>query len=100
MLRRGGQIKSLIKPLQRGRLAKRGQRADDWQKFRDAKFKRDQDEEGLIRCQDWKIGLDRCGVARSSMDLHHIEGREGSLLLEENKTVWLTRECHEAAHSR
>lgn len=81
-------------------LKRRGARSDAWQKFRDEQFQKDMDEEELIRCEDWKIGLKRCGIARNQMDLHHVEGRDGKLLLDRSKMVWLTRECHEIAHNR
>lgn len=90
-MRRGGILKRI--PLKRF-----GQRAKIWKVFRDAKADKDRDENGLLHCQDWKIGLPRCYVARHSLDLHHTEGREGKLLLQESKTVWLSRACHRKAH--
>jgi len=94
-LTRGG------KPLRvNGLLRKFGKTADEWKKFRNAKFERDKDDEGLIRCQDVQLGLPRCGIARSEMDLHHIFGRSGKLLFDESKMVWLTRECHQKEHAR
>lgn len=82
-----------------GPINRRGPRAIAWENFRDAKAERDRDEEGLLHCQDWQIGLPRCGIGRPSLDLHHIEGRDGKLLLDESKMVWLTRECHGEAHN-
>lgn len=83
-----------------GPIKKVGRRGNEWKEFRDAKFDRDKDEEGLIRCQGVRIGLPDCRTARDSagMDLHHIEGRDGKLLTDESKMVWLIRECHEKAH--
>lgn len=90
--------------LKRGRLKKRGHKATMWDEFRGKKFNRDKDEDGLVKCQDYKIGLPACGIARLSpdMDLHHIEGREAapSLYFAESNLVWLTRDCHNAAHGR
>ncbi len=92
--------------MKRGNLLKRtplkriGQRAKSWQDFRNAKFEREKDDEGLIRCQDTKVGLEKCGVSRVDMDLHHINGRDGKLLFDESKMVWLTSACHQAAHGR
>lgn len=80
-------------------LKKVGERGQKYQDLRNAKFERDKDDEGLIRCQDYKIGLPACGIARSEMDLHHTEGRDGELLFDESKMVWLTRECHNEAHN-
>lgn len=93
LMRSGGAIKRR-KPLPR-----RGPKAEAWKKFRDAEFQKDCDEEGLIRCQDRKIGLPHCGVASSFMDLHHVEGRNGKLMFDKSKMVWLTRECHDTAHN-
>ena len=91
------------KPLRAsGRIARFGSGAKKWKLFRDEKFKRDQDDEELIRCEDNKIGLPSCGISRNSpaMDLHHSEGRSGKLLFDESKMVWLTRECHQKAHGQ
>lgn len=88
------------KPLSRGTpLKKRGPTAIAWEKFRNETFQKEADAEGLIKCQDWMIGLPKCGIARSSMDLHHVHGRAGKLLFDRSKMVWLTRQCHEAAHN-
>ena len=75
--------------------------AKKWKKFRDEKFDRDKDEEGLIKCQDHTIGLPRCGIARPVMDLHHLVGRESdpTRCFDHSNLVWLTRECHNAAHN-
>lgn len=81
-----------------GQIPKKGRLSKLWENFRNAEFENDKDEEGLIRCQDYKIGLPRCGIARDEMDLHHTEGRDGKLLLDKSKMVWLTRECHQKAH--
>lgn len=82
------------------RINPRGPRAIKWEKFRNATFEAEKDEEGLIRCQDTQIGLPACGVASSEMDLHHILGRDGDLLTDRTKMVWLTRECHKLEHAR
>lgn len=92
MLRRGGQLKS-------SPLRKRGRVSLEWEKFRNAEFEKDKDEEGLIRCQDTKIGLPHCGVSSINMDLHHTEGRDGKLLFDKSKMVWLTKQCHGKIHS-
>lgn len=87
--------------LSRGKpLKKRGERSLKWENFRNLKAARDCDEEGLIKCQDKSIGLPACGISIPSPDLHHIEGRDGKLLFDESKMVWLTRECHNEAHHR
>lgn len=78
----------------------KGPRAIAWEKFRNETFENEKDDEGLIRCQDYLIGLEPCGIARDKMDLHHIYGRDGKLLLDRSKMVWLTRECHQKAHER
>lgn len=85
-------------PLRKSPLAKKGRLGKEWEKFRNAEFEKDKDDEGLIRCQDYMMGLPRCGVAGSEMDLHHTEGREGKLLFDKSKMVWLTRTCHGLAH--
>lgn len=70
-----------------------------YQDFRDLKAVKDRDEEGLLHCQDYLVGLPRCGIAHPSLDLHHTKGRNGDLLFDESKMVWLTRSCHERAHT-
>lgn len=88
-------------PLQRGKILNRkGRISEAWENFRNEEFEKDKNDEGLIRCQDYKIGLPACGISRSEMDLHHTEGREGKLLFDKSKMVWLTRECHKAEHAR
>lgn len=86
--------------LKRSPIKKRGSRTIAWEKLRKEKAERDVDDEGLIRCQDHLLGLPRCGIARSpeQMDLHHSEGRDGKLLLDESKLFWLIRTCHNTAH--
>lgn len=85
--------------LKRSPLKKRGPRATLWDALREKKLVRDRDAEGLIECQDWKIGLPRCGRRVASPDLHHAKGRDGKLLLDEEHLVWLVREpCHGLAH--
>lgn len=93
MLKRGGLIKS--KPIK-----KQGPKAMEWKKFRNEQFQKDCDEEGLIRCEDTKVGLIHCGVANISPDLHHLEGRDGKLMFDRSKMVWVTRRCHEIIHNR
>ncbi len=87
--------------LKRTPLKKSGAKSKAWQKFRNEKAARDRDEEGIIRCQDTRIGLPRCGVGLPDMDLHHIQGRNArpDLYFEESNLVWLTRECHNDAHN-
>jgi hypothetical protein len=94
-LKRTGMI-SRKKPL-----PAKGRKSRAWQEFRDQKAKRDCDEEGLIKCQDWKIGLPRCGIAIPNPDLHHVVGRETDprLYFEESNLIWLHRGCHNEAHS-
>lgn len=90
-------------PLKRGGpIKKRGTRAIAWEKCRNEKAQSDVDEDGLIHCEDYKLGLPRCGIARlpEEMDLHHSEGRDGKLLTDKTKLVWLTRECHNEAHDK
>lgn len=90
-------------PLSRSQkpINRKGSRTLAWENCRSEKAESDIDDEGLIRCEDWKLGLDKCGIARepSEMDLHHSEGRDGKLLTDKTKLVWLTRECHNEAHA-
>lgn len=74
-----------------------GPKAKAWKEFRDAKFERDKDEDGLIECQCYKITIRPCGRYTPSPDLHHIIGRDDAphLYFEESNLLWLTRECHE-----
>lgn len=89
-------------PLKRSPLKKKGPKSNLWDVFRAKKVARDRDEEGLIKCQDWKIGLPRCGVVIPSPDLHHIEGRDKApgLYFDEENLVWLIRGCHDDAHNK
>ncbi len=82
----------------RGPIKKVGPRTTTWIKFRNAKAVKDRNEEGLLLCQDYKIGLPPCGIGRPSLDLHHINGRDGNLLTDPDNLVWLTRPCHRLAH--
>ena len=84
------------------KIPREGKRTLDFKKLRKEKAERDKNEDGLILCEDWKIGIPKCGIARppANMDLHHIKGRDGKLLLDESNLLWLTREHHEAAHHR
>lgn len=91
------------KPLPGGiYLNKKGPMATMWDTFRGKKLERDKDEDGLITCQDWKIGLQRCGQRSTSPDLHHVEGREArpDLYFSDGNLVWLVRSCHDEAHDR
>ena len=89
--------------LKRSPLKRVGPKALEWNHFRNNQAQIDQDEEGLIRCEDHKIGLPKCGIARepSDMDLHHIKGRNEApkLYYDRSNLVWLTRECHGEAHN-
>lgn len=82
-------------------IKKVGPRALAWKACRSEKIETDIDEEGLIRCEDYKLGLPRCGIARlpEEMDLHHSKGRDGDLLTDKRWLVWLTRDCHSEAHN-
>lgn len=91
------------KPLPRGvSINKKGPLTTLWELFRDKKLVNERDENGEITCQDWKLGLPPCGESLPSPDLHHIVGREEapSLYFHHPNLVWLTRKCHDAAHSR
>lgn len=101
LMRRSGMSQISSKPLKRGSLNRRGPRAKSWEKCRaEVVAETEKDEDGLIRCEDYKLGLPRCNVARQpeDMDLHHSKGRDGNLLTDKRYLVWLTRECHDAAH--
>lgn len=69
-----------------------------YEDFRKLKLIKDRDEEGLIACQDVNIGLDGCGARIPTPDLHHTQGRDGELLFDESKMVWLIRSCHQKVH--
>lgn len=88
-------------PLKRSRkpIKQKSPRSLKYDDFRNLKAVKDRDEEGLLHCEDYKIGLPRCGIARPNLDLHHIKGRDGDLLFDESQMAWLTRECHDAAHN-
>lgn len=94
-LKAGGMMK-------RSLLKKKGPMANLWQIFRDKKFARDCDNEGLIECQDYKIDLPRCGRRGDTTrtDLHHLRGRDArpDLYFANSNLAWLARECHDAAH--
>lgn len=86
------------KPLKRsGWLNRKGPRTTLWDVFVDQERKKARDEEGLIECEDYKIGLPPCHRRVPSPDLHHTKGRDGLLLLDRSKMVWLVRECHQKA---
>lgn len=80
-------------------IAQSSPRSIKYEDFRNLKAVKDRDQNGLLHCQDYLLGLPRCGAAAPSMDLHHTEGRNGDLLFDESKMVWLIRSCHEAAHN-
>lgn len=88
--------------LKRSPIRKVGSLTQKWREFATAKAARDLDDDGLLRCQDYQLGLPRCGYARErpQMDLHHIIGRNErpDLYFTEDNLVWLTRACHEKAH--
>lgn len=68
-----------------------GKRAVAWKEFRNAKFARDANAGGRIRCN-------ACVILQDNPDLHHTKGRSGNLLLDERHMVWLCRLCHNKAH--
>lgn len=86
--------------LKRTPIKRRGVQANAWQLYRDGKAETDRDDEGLLYCEDYKIGLDRCGIGRPELDLHHIVGRaeDPKLYYDEDNLVWLDRHCHRKAH--
>lgn len=86
--------------LRRTRLKSRGHRSTLWDAFAEQERRKARDAEGLIDCQDWTIGLPPCYRRVASPDLHHTEGRDGELLLDRSKMVWLVRTpCHDYAHN-
>ena len=95
-------------PLKRGQLSrgvyinKKGPLTTLWEEFRGKKLIRDRNGDGVIVCQDWKLGLPACGETSDSPDLHHIVGREAqpALYFVDSNLVWLVRGCHDAAHSQ
>lgn len=95
-LNRSGSLRSR-KPIK-----KVGSRGLAWRETRSEKVASDIDDDGLIHCEDWKLGLKRCGIARRprAMHLHHSKGRDGNLLTDKRYLVWLTEDCHNAAHGR
>lgn len=105
-IRRFGSMKR--SPLKRGPLPRgvyinrKGPMTTLWEEFRAKKLLRDQNGDGVIECQDWKLGLPPCGESSESPDLHHIEGREArpDLYFADSNLVWLLRGCHDAAHSQ
>lgn len=84
-------------------LKKRGEKAKKWAETRNKFAQEALNENNLIACEDYKIGLPRCGYAREPkyMDLHHIKGRNErpDLYYDRSNLVFLTRECHERAHN-
>lgn len=88
-------------PLRRTSLKAKGEKSKRWEQFRNAKATKDRDDEGLLYCQDYLLGLPRCTIGRPSLDLHHIIGRDArpDLVYVESNLVWLLRECHEKVHA-
>lgn len=88
--------------LKRGKkwINQKGPKTTLWEDFRAKKANNDRNREGLIACEDWKIGLPPCGLSSGSPDLHHIFGREDrpDLYFAEPNLVWLIRACHDKAH--
>src|SRR5687767_6271534 len=93
-LKRSGFLKQ--KPLNR-----KGPKATLWEQFRGKKLLRDLNGNETIVCQDYRIGLPRCGLSSPSPDLHHILGRDArpDLYFDDKNLVWLVRACHELSHS-
>lgn len=95
MLKRGWLKRTPIKRI--------GPKAKAWKEFRDAKLETDKinSQRDEIVCEDWKIGLPRCGKASANPDLHHVEGRDAApnSYFFDKKLVWLVRECHDEAHN-
>lgn len=89
--------------LKRTLLKRRRKKAEKWAAYRNATAQNSLDEDGLIRCEDHKMGLPACGIARepNQMDLHHVIGRNErpDLYFDRSNLVWLTRECHGEAHN-
>lgn len=86
--------------LKKGLIKKIGPKQKEWKEFRDQKLIRDRDEDKIIICEDYKIGLPHCFGSSDSPDLHHIVGRDTrpDLYFDESNLVWLMRECHRKAH--
>lgn len=89
-LKRGGR-------LNKGWLKKKGHRGTLWDVFVEQERKKARNAEGLIACEDYRLGLPACHRSIPTPDLHHTEGRDGALLLDRSKMVWLTRDCHKKA---
>ena len=89
------------KSLKRGLLKKVGSRTKTWQAVRAKKALNDVNDEELIRCQDFMLGMERCGYSYqpSDIDLHHSKGRDGDLLTDTNNLVWLSKACHMKVHA-
>jgi hypothetical protein len=88
------------KPLKKGRkpILRKSPRSISYENFRSLKAVKDRDSQGLILCQDYKIGLPACRSRVPTPDLHHTKGRDGNLLFDERWLVWLVRSCHDKAH--
>lgn len=88
-------------PLKRAKfLKKRGPLSIKWEDFRNLKFLKDRDEQGLILCQDVEAGMKPCYILTDKPDLHHLVGRaeDPSLYFEESNLIWVTRNCHQIIH--
>lgn len=100
MIPRTNTLKRSALKMNRKPIKRQSPRSIKYEDFRKLKAIKDRDEDGILHCQDWQIGLTRCGIGLPMLDLHHNEGRDGPLLFDESKMVWLTRECHDAAHNK
>lgn len=99
---RGNQPLRQHTQLRRSVLKSKGPQTTLWETFREKKAKLDRDDEGLIKCQDWMMGLPRCGVAIPSPHLHHIFNRDArpDLYFHNSNLVWLVEGCHDLAHDK
>lgn len=100
-INRIGSLPRSGKPLKRSPLKKRGHKTKLWEVFSAKKAEKDRNEEGLIKCQDYKLGLPACNESLARPDLHHLVGRDErpDLYFADENLIWLTRECHRAAHN-
>jgi hypothetical protein len=72
-----------------------------WDDFRGKKLLRERNDEGEIECQDWKIGLPRCGAVcrhRLTCIISLAERQHPALYFHHPNLVWLVRKCHDEAH--
>lgn len=85
-----------------GLIKKRGSRTIAWEQCRKEMIaEAPRNEDDLIRCQCYQVGLPDCGWWKDEalLDLHHLKGRDGNLLTDKRYLVFLTRECHDAIHA-